>query len=64
MWPYGKENWCNLEGSYLHIVADLNHLMDAYGQIDVSICTLGVFGTKYVRDEGASLPSNIELHEG
>ena len=21
-WPYGAENWCNLEGRYLHLVAD------------------------------------------
>ena len=27
IWPNGKEIWCNLEGSYLHIVADLNNLM-------------------------------------
>ena len=24
VWPYGAENWCNLEGSYLHFVADLS----------------------------------------
>ena len=23
MWNYGKEVWCNLEGRYMHIVADL-----------------------------------------
>ena len=30
-WTYGKEVWCNLEGRYMHIVADLNHLQDTYG---------------------------------
>ena len=25
-WNYGKEVWCNLEGQYTHIVADLTHL--------------------------------------
>lgn len=24
VWPYGKENWCNLEGRYLHMVADMS----------------------------------------
>ena len=23
IWNYGKEVWCNLEGRYMHIVADL-----------------------------------------
>ena len=23
VWNYGKEVWCNLEGRYMHIVADL-----------------------------------------
>ena len=22
VWPFGKENWCNLEGRYMHMVAD------------------------------------------
>ena len=26
VWPYGAEIWCNLEGSYVHLVADLSHL--------------------------------------
>ena len=26
VWTYGKEVWCNLEGQYVHIVADLSHL--------------------------------------
>ena len=24
VWPFGKENWCNLEGRYLHLVADMS----------------------------------------
>ena len=60
VWPYGAENWCNLEGSYLHFVADLSHLMTDYGSFTTSICTLGVFGTKYVRD-GDLLPATIEI---
>lgn len=26
IWNFGKEVWCNLEGRYMHIVADLVHL--------------------------------------
>ena len=26
IWNYGRETWCNLEGQYMHIVADLKHL--------------------------------------
>ena len=26
IWNFGKEVWCNLEGRYMHIVADLSHL--------------------------------------
>ena len=63
VWPYGKENWCNLEGTYLHFVADLSHLMSTYGSIATSICTIGVFGTRYVRDEDP-LPNLIEVVQG
>ena len=63
VWPYGSEHWCNLEGIYLHIVADLSDLMTAYGSFDTSICTVGVFGTRYVRD-GDSLPTRIEIEQG
>ena len=27
-WRYGKEVFCNLEGRYMHIIADLSYLMD------------------------------------
>ena len=46
MWSFGKEVWCNLEGRYVHIVADYSHLSGA----TVSLCHLGIMGTKYVRD--------------
>ena len=45
VWPYGAEHWCNLEGKYLHIVADLNDLYAEYFDYEMSLCTLGVFGT-------------------
>ena len=30
-WTYGKEVWCNLEGRFMHIIADLSDVMDTYG---------------------------------
>ena len=48
MWNYGIEIWCNLEGQYTTIVADLTELS---GQTyEMSICNLGVMGTEYVRE--------------
>ena len=26
VWNFGRETWCNLEGRFMHIVADLLHL--------------------------------------
>ena len=49
LWNFGKEVWCNLEGRYMHIVADVSHLATlGYMQ---RICSLGIMGTKYIRDE-------------
>ena len=56
VWTYGKEAWCNLEGQYVHIVADLSHLEDPYL---MSLCSVGIMGASYTRDE--PLPSFIEL---
>jgi len=58
VWPYGKEHFCNLEGRYLHIVGDLNHLSG--GSYEQTICTLGVFGTQYVRDDPLLSSINVE----
>ena len=57
VWNYGKEIWCNLEGRYMHIISDLNHLA---GQgYSMELCSVGVMGTKYVRDE--TLPETLEI---
>ena len=29
-WKYGLEKWCNLEGRYMHIVADLSFLLSGH----------------------------------
>ena len=46
-WNYGVESWCNLEGRFVHLVANLSH---QNGQIFTqSICRVGIFGTIYQR---------------
>ena len=57
IWNYGKEVWCNLEGRFIHIVADLSHL-EGQGY-SMELCTVGVMGTKYVRDQ--TLPETLEV---
>ena len=48
MWRYGKEAWCNMEGRYVHIVADMRHEQGTY---IFTICALGFMGTQYVHPE-------------
>ena len=57
LWNYGKVVWCNLEGRYIHIVADLAHLEGQSYKME--LCTVGVMGTQYVRDE--ALPEILEI---
>ena len=65
VWPFGKETWCNLEGRYLHLVADLSKEVTEnpipWDQM-ISICQLGVFGTKYSRTNEP--PEHIEVVRG
>ena len=57
IWNYGKEVWCNLEGRYMHIIADLSHLA---GQgYEMQLCSVGIMGTKYIRDQ--TLPETLEI---
>ena len=43
VWPFGKENWCNLEGRYLFMVADMSQQVSSAADSDkVSVCSLGV----------------------
>ena len=60
-WPFGAEHWCNLEGTNLHIVSDMIHLAEQ--DYETSICSLGVFGTRYVRG-GEPLPAEIKIAAG
>ena len=63
MWPFGKENWVNLEGKFMHLVADLSAYTDSAADTDiVSVCTLSIYGTKYVRD--APLSKTISVISG
>ena len=61
-WTYGIEVWCNLEGQYVHIVADLSHLMPVYGSYTMSLCSVGIMGASFVRDE--PMPTSIEIIQG
>ena len=49
VWNFGKEIWCNMAGRYMHIVADLNYL-SSESSYTMTICSLGIMGTQYVRD--------------
>ena len=49
-----------MEGRYVHIVADLSHLSSPYA---MSICSLGVMGSTYIRDDDP-LPNVLELEHG
>ena len=55
-WNYGAEVWCNLPGQYVTILADLSTLVGAY---EMSICNLGIYGTKY--EHPAPIPNQINI---
>ena len=56
VWKYGVEEWCNMEGRYVFIVADLSHVVTPY---TMSVCTIAIFGSGYRREE--PLPVSLEL---
>ena len=58
-WGYGAEVWCNKRGRYVHLIADLSHLSGTY---KMSLCSVGIMGASYIRDE--PLPTAIELYLG
>ena len=57
VWNFGKEVWCNLEGRYMHIIADFSHLSGE--DYSMELCSLGIMGSQYVRDQ--TLPSTLEI---
>ena len=61
VWGYGLEKFCNMEGMYIHIVMDLTKLAQSQDTVDyfMSTCSLGLMGTRYVRD--AELPATVEV---
>ena len=59
VWTYGKEVWCNAKGQYVHIVADLSHLMPTYPSYYMSLCSVGIMGTSFTRNE--TLTPYVEL---
>ena len=60
MWNYGVEAWCNLEGRYVTIVANLTHLSgESYEQ---TLCSLGIMGAEYLRN--VELAESIQIYSG
>ena len=47
LWNYGAEIWCNTEGQYVSIVADLELISSQ--PYTMTICSLGLMGVEYVR---------------
>ena len=47
-----------MEGQYVHIVADLSHLVGSY---TMSLCSIGIMGASYIRAE--VLPERIDLNQ-
>ena len=37
-WSYGKEVWCNLEGRFMHIIAENDHIHDQATPHEISLC--------------------------
>ena len=46
----------------MHIIADFSHLQDTYGSYRMSLCSLGIMGTEYVRNE--TPPTDITMIQG
>ena len=60
VWTFGIEKWCNMEGQYVHIVADLSHLVTT--TYEMSLCSVGIMGTSFERSE--PVPNHTELTQG
>ena len=58
VWNYGTEIFCSQTGRFVHIIADLRHL--AKKSYDVSLCSLGIMGTKFDRE--VEPPSEFDIY--
>ena len=60
---FGHEEFCNLKGQYVTIVADMSRYEDKTQS--VSVCSVGIFGTSYERSEPmeASYSYDLDLEE-
>ena len=61
LWKYGVEVFCNKQGRYTTIVADLNSIVNRNpsAQYEVSLCHLGIMGTQYERS--APVETDVSL---
>ena len=69
VWRYGTERPCNLEGRYVHIVADYSDPLTR--PTEIAICTVGVMGnyiveeeTSVTEQEASTEPSFVDEIEG
>ena len=60
---YGKEIWCNREGRYIFFQADMGYMMYEQ-QSEMSLCSLGIMGTKYDYINGASPEDTVYVDVG
>ena len=51
VWTNGAEAWCNLEGQYLSIISDMSDRWASDASYAIHLCSVGIMGTSYVRDE-------------
>ena len=59
LWNYGAEVYCNLEGQYVTIEADLTGLSAPY---EMSICSLGIMGVEYTRSAPFPFSSPVQVN--
>lgn len=62
-WKGGTEVWCNLEGRYVTVDADLSYLKDwtQTPQTDIYLCLMGIMGTKY--EPQTALPAALTIED-
>ena len=58
-WRYISETWCNLQGQYTHIVRDFADVYASATYYYPSLCSVGVMGTKYVRNTPAPTTATV-----
>ena len=58
-WKFFKEVWCNLQGQYMHIVADLSQTNLKGKFYYQTIASLAIIGSDY--DRPTAIPTSIDI---